>query len=80
MLKLRDMINTLLTTNERIEIRDEDGNELVTAPQNSDGLEPYLDKKVVKWFPHGAPYKDATFTVCVSEVSDEDLSDNSIQE
>ena len=80
MFKLEDMINTLRTNNERIEVRDEEGDELITAPQFSKGLEPYLDKKVIEWFPHGAPHKDATITVYVSEVSDEDLSDYSIQE
>ena len=64
-MKLKDMITTLRTRNERIEIRDEVGNELLTAPQDSDMLKFHFDVEVIAWFPHGAPGKDATFTVYI---------------
>ena len=66
MLKLNDMIVTLRTNNERIEIRDAAGNELLTAPQDSSVIDSYLNRNVITWFPHGAPGKDATFTVYIS--------------
>ena len=64
-MKLKDMITTLRTRNERIEIRDEEGNELITAPQDSDMLKVLFDSEIIEWFPHGAPGKDATFTVFI---------------
>lgn len=67
-MKLKDMISTLRTVNyEKVEIRDKWGNEICTCPTNSEGWKQYQDRKVVEWFPHGAPYKDATFTVYIKE-------------
>ena len=63
---LKDMISTLRTVAyERVEIRDEDGNEILICPTTSKGCEPYKDCEVIEWFPHGGPYKDATFTVYI---------------
>ena len=77
-MRLFEMIETLYPDmNERIEIRDSENNELFTCPIYSDGLEPYMECEVVRWFPHGVPGKDATFTVSVyienkdSEVHDD---------
>lgn len=66
-MKLKDMIDTLRTVAyERVEIRDEYGNEILTCPTSGlSGWEKYKDCKVVEWFPHGAPNKDATFTVFI---------------
>lgn len=84
-MKLKDMILTLRTiAYERVEIRDEYGNEIFTCntsdlsgpPTSSTSLssasfwETYKDYKVVEWFPHGAPYKDATFTVYIKKCSE----------
>lgn len=77
-MKLCEMIETLYPDlNERIEVRDSENNELFTCPIYSEGLEHYMKCEVVRWFPHGAPGKDATFTVAVyienkdSEVHDD---------
>lgn len=65
---LGDMIKTLRTAQyERIEIRDDYGNEILTCPASSEGVMPYAKHTVIEWFPHGAPNKDATFTVYVRE-------------
>lgn len=64
-MKLKDMINTLQTANERVEIRDNQNYEICTCSTESEGWKPYQDRKVVGWFPHGAPKKDATFTVLI---------------
>ena len=65
-MKLKDMIDTLRTaTYERVEIRDNQNNEICTCSTESEGWKPYQDRKVVRWFPHGAPKKDATFTVLI---------------
>ena len=67
-MKLKDMIDTLRTpAYERIEIRTEDGYEILTCPTVSEIWKQYQDCKVVSWFPHGAPYKDATFTVYIED-------------
>lgn len=68
-MKLKDMISTLRTVAyERVEIRDECGNEILTCRTSGlSGWETYKDCKVVEWFPHGAPHKDATFTVYIKE-------------
>ena len=62
---LGDMIKTLRTQNERVEIRDSDNNEICTCPADSVDNIPFKDYYVTQWFPHGAPGKDATFTVCI---------------
>lgn len=81
-MKLKDMILTLRTVAyERVEVRDEYGNEIFTCNTsvfsgpptsstcslNASFWETYKDYKVVEWFPHGAPGKDATFTVYIKE-------------
>ena len=71
-MKLGDMIKTLRTFKyEHIEVRDSEGTEILTCPTFSKSLIPFEDCEVTEWFPHGAPYKDATFTVYVSEVKNE---------
>ena len=63
---LGDMIETLrITQYERVEIRDSDNNEICTCPAGSVDNMPFKDYYVTEWFPHGAPNKNATFTVCV---------------
>lgn len=63
---LGDMLRTLRTSQyERIEIRDDYGNEILTCPTDAEGVIAYMDYTVIEWFPHGAPNKDATFTVYV---------------
>lgn len=63
---LGEILNTLRTAQyERVEIRDDYGNEILTCPASSDGVMPYAKYTVIEWFPHGAPNKDATFTVYV---------------
>ena len=68
-MKLKEMIEKLRTINfEKIELRSgEDGNEILTCPTTSKGWEPYKGCEVIEWFPHGAPNKDATFTVYIKE-------------
>ena len=67
-MKLKDMIDTLRTVAyERVEIRNEYGYEILTCSTTSVIWETYKDCKVVEWFPHGAPNKDATFTVYIKE-------------
>ena len=65
-MKLKDMISTLRTVAyERMEIRDEAGNEILTCPTNATGWKVYQELEVTEWFPHGAPHKEATFTVYI---------------
>lgn len=65
-MKFGEMIETLRAAQyERVEIRDSDNNEICTCPANSEGITLFKDYYVTAWFPHGAPNKDATFTVCV---------------
>lgn len=65
-MKLGDMLTTLRTAQyERVEIRDAEGTEIFTCPSLSDAVKQYLECEVTEWFPHGAPNKDATFTVCI---------------
>lgn len=66
---LKEMIDTLRTVAyEKVEIRDEEGNEILTSPTTAKGWEPYQNCNVIEWFPHGAPNKNATFTVYIKEV------------
>ena len=64
---LRDMIITLKTHQyERVEIRDFEGNEILTCPADSEIItDNFKGCEVSEWFPHGAPNKDATFTVYI---------------
>lgn len=67
-MKLGDMIKALRrAAYERVEIRDSDNNEICTCPANSVDNIPFKDCYVTEWFPHGAPGKDATFTVCIRD-------------
>ena len=69
---LKDMICTLRTSQfERIELRDDYGNEIFTCSTDSSGLTPYLEYTVTEWFPHGAPKSTADFTVYVRESVEE---------
>lgn len=69
LLTLGDLLGALRTAQyERVEIRDKCGNEILTCPVDSAGIAAYLNYHVTEWFPHGAPNKDATFTVYVEEV------------
>lgn len=65
---LRDMISTLRTENERVEVRDEEGYEIMTCRTDSKGITPYLDYEITEWFPHPAPFKQCDFTVYVKYV------------
>lgn len=70
---LGDMLKTLRTAQyERIEIRDEYGNEILTCPATSAGVMPYAKYYVTEWFPHGAPNARATFTVYVRKEDTQD--------
>lgn len=63
---LGEMIKTLRTAQyERIEIRDDYGNEILTCPADSEATMLFKDCAVTEWFPHGASNKDASFTVYV---------------
>lgn len=65
-MRLDDMLRTLwMAQYERIEIRDLGGNEIFTCPVYSEAVIPFKDCEVAKWFPHGSPNKDATFTVYI---------------
>jgi len=67
-MKLKDMISTLRTIQfERIELRDDCGNELFTCKADSYALKPYLEYEVTQWFPHGSPKNNTDFTVYVSK-------------
>lgn len=67
-MRLGDMLKTLRTIfNERIEIRDSEGNEILTCPASSKAIIPFEDCEVTEWFPHAAPNKNATFTVYIKE-------------
>lgn len=70
---LEDMLKTLRTAQyERVEIRDDYGNEILTCPASANGVIPYAKYSVTEWFPHGAPNKDATFTVYVRKEDTQD--------
>jgi len=65
-MRLGDMLKTIRTAQyERVEIRDVEGNEILTCPADSEATTPYKDCDVTEWFPHGAPNKDATVTVYI---------------
>lgn len=67
-MKLGDMLKTLRTIKyERIEIRNAEGNELLTAPADSEVISMYNDYFVTEWFPHGAPNSKASFTVYIKK-------------
>ena len=68
---LMDMISKLRTNHERVEIRNEEGYEIMTCDVSSKGVAPYLNCEITEWFPHAAPYKHCDFTVYVKEVVNE---------
>ena len=71
-MKLIEMLRTLRTAQfERIELRNDENNEILTCPAISDILMRFNDYEVMEWFPHGAPSKDATFTVLIRGNSNE---------
>lgn len=63
---LGDMIS-LLRLNQRVEVRDEYGNEMFTAQSDSIFMKKYEDCEITEWFGGHAPFKDADFTVYISE-------------
>lgn len=65
---LRDMVNSLRVSGRyRVEIRGSENCEILTCNTNSQGIEPYLDRKVLDWFPGSAPFKVCDFTVMLSD-------------
>ena len=65
---LIDMISTLRTKEyERVEIRNEEGYEIMTCKTDSKGIAPYLNCEITEWFPHAAPFKHCDFTVYIKE-------------
>lgn len=66
-MKLMDMISTLRTPNERVEIRDKENYEILTCRTDSKALEPYLDCEIINWFPHPAPFAKCDFTVSIKD-------------
>lgn len=64
---LSDMIKTLRIRHARVEIRDEEGNEMLTCGTDSKAISPYLSCEVTEWFPGAAPFKSCDFTVYIKE-------------
>lgn len=62
---LMDMVTTLRTQDNFIEVRDIHNEEIATFPQDRIMGTPYVEKEVEEWFPGAAPYKHATFTVII---------------
>ena len=63
---LKDMISTLRTVAyESFFFKHEAAYEILTCPTTSESWKQYQDHKIIEWFPHGAPKKDATFTVLI---------------
>ena len=63
---LGDMVY-LLRIKQRVEVRDDYGNELFTTQSDSYLMKKYADCEITKWFAGHAPFKDADFTVYISE-------------
>ena len=75
-MKLKDMIETIRSPEfYRIELRDGEGEELMTCRASSEALEPYMETTVWDWIPHGG-IGAAHFIVCV-ETEDHDGSERS---
>ena len=60
---LREMVETLRISPQRVEIRDGDNFEIMTCSTDSQGIKPYLDMRVSEWFPGAAPERHCDFTV-----------------
>lgn len=70
-MKLKDMIETIRSPEfYRIELRNSEGEELMTCRASSEDLEPYMEMTVWDWIPHGG-IGDAHFIVGV-ETEDHD--------
>lgn len=67
---LGDMLSSL-RCKQRVEIRDEYGNELFTAYSDSYLMKSYKEFEVTEWFGGHAPFKDADFTVYILERKEE---------
>ena len=67
---LGDMVS-LLRHKQRVEVRDEYGNELFTSESDSYFLKRYEDCEITEWFCGHAPFKNADFTVRISERKEE---------
>ena len=60
---LKEMIESLRTHGERVEVRDANNYELLTCSTDSEVLRQYYAYTVKEWFPHPAPFKQCDFTV-----------------
>ncbi len=60
---LKEMIESLRTHGERVEVRDANNNELLTCSTDSEVLRQFYTYTVKEWFPHPAPFKQCDFTV-----------------
>lgn len=67
---LGDMAS-LLRYKQRVEVRDEYGNEMFTTESDSYFIKRYGDCEITGWFGGHAPFKDADFTVYISERKEE---------
>ena len=63
---IKDMI-THLRTKKRVEVRDEQGNELFTCDSDSTVLFDYWDREITKWFPHTHVYRACDFTIYIKD-------------
>ena len=72
---LGDMVDMLRITPLLVEIRDFDGYEICTCKTDSKGITPYLNYKVICWFPSHAPFKQCDFTVYVDEPVVEEIEE-----
>lgn len=65
-MNVKDMITCLRTKN-RVEVRDEQGNELFTCDSDSTVLFDYWDREITEWFPHPQAYRVCDFTVYIKD-------------
>ena len=59
---LKDMVDIIMRPS-RVEIRNSDNREICVCATDSLGVEPYLDKKVTRWFPGNPPGVNVNFVV-----------------
>jgi len=64
---LREMIDTLHTQHNWVELRDIINFEIGQFPIGSEALDPFLDREVREWFPGAAPFHNVNFTVMIDE-------------
>ena len=65
-MNVKDMITRLRTKN-RVEVRDEQGNELFTCDSDSTVLFDYWDREITEWFPYHQAYRVCDFTVYIKD-------------